>query len=48
MKTLPMENIHPIFVRIPERMPVTCLQVSDSLSESVHLFGDDRPNCEAT
>jgi hypothetical protein len=42
-----MVNIHPISVGIPERMPVTCLQVSGSLSQSVHLFGDDRPNCEA-
>jgi hypothetical protein len=32
MKTLPMVNIHPIFVGIPERMAVTCLQVFGSLS----------------
>jgi hypothetical protein len=48
MKTPPMVNIHPISVGIPERMLVTCLQVFDSLSQSAHLFGDDRLNCEAT
>jgi hypothetical protein len=44
MKTLPMVNIHPISVGIPERMPATCLQVFDSLSQSAHWFEDDRPN----
>jgi hypothetical protein len=35
-------------VGIPKHMPTTCLQVFDLLSQSVHLFGDDRPNCGAT
>jgi hypothetical protein len=48
MKTLPMVSIHPISVGTPERMPATCLQVFGSLSQSVHLFGDDRLNCGAT
>jgi hypothetical protein len=48
MKTLPMVKIHPISVGIPERMPATCLLVFDLLSQSAHLFGDDRPNCGAT
>jgi hypothetical protein len=48
MKTLPMVNIHPIFVETLERMPATCLQVFDSLSQSIHLFEDDMPNCGAT
>jgi hypothetical protein len=47
MKTLPMVNIHPIFVGTPEHMPATCLRVFDSLSQSVHLFENDRPNCGA-
>jgi hypothetical protein len=37
MKTLPMVNIHPIFVGIPECMPATCLQVFNLLSQSAHL-----------
>jgi hypothetical protein len=48
MKTLLMVNINPIFVGIPEHMLVTCLRVFDSLSQSVHLFEDDRPNYGAT
>jgi hypothetical protein len=48
MKTLPMVNIHPISVGIPERMPATCLLVFDLLSQSVHLFKDDMLNCGAT
>jgi hypothetical protein len=47
MKTLPMANIHPIFVEIPGHMLATCLQVFDLLSQIVHLFEDDRPNCGA-
>jgi hypothetical protein len=43
-----MVNIHPIYVEILEYMPATCLQVFDSLSQSVHLFEDDMPNCGAT
>jgi hypothetical protein len=39
-----MVNIHPISVGIPERMPTTCLQVCDSLSQFAHWFEDDRPN----
>jgi hypothetical protein len=45
MKTLPMVDIHPIFVEIPGHMPVAYLQVSDLLSQFVHLFEDDMPNC---
>jgi hypothetical protein len=48
MKTLSMVSIHPISGGTPERMPATCLQVFGSLSQSVHLFGADRPNCGAT
>jgi hypothetical protein len=43
-----MVNINPIFVGIPERMPATCLQVLDSLSQSVQLFEGDMPNYGAT
>jgi hypothetical protein len=35
-------------VGIPERMPATCLQVFDSLTQSVHLFEDDMLYCGAT
>jgi hypothetical protein len=31
-KILPRVNSHPIFVEIPQHMPVTCLQVFDLLS----------------
>jgi hypothetical protein len=48
MKILPVVNNHPIFVGIPERMLATCLQVFDLLSQSAHLFGDDRLNYGAT
>jgi hypothetical protein len=48
MKTLPMVNIHPIFVEIPEHMPATCLQVFDLLSQFAHSFEDDMPKCGAT
>jgi hypothetical protein len=48
MKTPPRANIHPISVRSPEHMPVAYLQVSGSLSQSVHWFEDDRSNCGAT
>jgi hypothetical protein len=47
-KTLPMVNNHPISAEILEHMHVTCLRVFDSLSQSVHLFEDDRLNCGAT
>jgi hypothetical protein len=43
-----MANSHPIYVRIPEHMLATCLQVFDLLSQSAHWFGYDRPNYEAT
>jgi hypothetical protein len=43
-----MVNIHPISMGIRERMPAACLQVFDLLSQSTHLFGDDRPNCGVT
>jgi hypothetical protein len=43
-----MVNSLPISAEIQEHTPVTCLQVFGSLSQSAHLFGDDRPNCEAT
>jgi hypothetical protein len=48
MKILPMVSIHPISVGILERMPVTCLQVFGSLSQSADWFEDGRPNYEAT
>jgi hypothetical protein len=44
MKTLPMADIHPIFVETLGHMPATCLQVFDLLSKFVHLFEDDMPN----
>jgi hypothetical protein len=45
MKILPMADIHPISVGIPRHMPVTYPQVSDLLSQFVHLFEDDKQNC---
>ena len=44
MKILPMADIHPTFVEILGHMPVTYPQVSDLLSQFVHLFEDDKPN----
>jgi hypothetical protein len=38
---------HPIFVGIPEHRPVAYLPVFGLLSQSVHWFEDDRPNCGA-
>jgi hypothetical protein len=43
-----MADIHPISVGTPGHMPATYLQVSGLLSQFVHLFEDDIPNCEAT
>jgi hypothetical protein len=40
-----MADNHPIFVGTPRHMPVAYLQVSDLLSQFVHLFEDDKPNC---
>jgi hypothetical protein len=48
MKTLLRANIHPISVGIPEHMPIAYLPIFGSLSQSVHWFEDDRPNCGAT
>jgi hypothetical protein len=39
MKTPPTVNIHPIFVGIPEHMPVKCLQVFGLLSKSATCLG---------
>jgi hypothetical protein len=47
-KILPRVNSHSISTEILEHMLTTCLQVFDLASHSVHLFGDDRPNCGAT
>jgi hypothetical protein len=41
-------NIHPIFVEIPEHMPVVYLPVSDLPSQSAHWFEDGRPNYGVT
>jgi hypothetical protein len=35
-------------VEILGHMPATCLQVSDLLSQFIHLFEDDRLNCGVT
>jgi hypothetical protein len=43
-----MADYHPIFAETLGRMPATCLQLFDLLSQFVHLFEDDRPNCGAT
>jgi hypothetical protein len=43
-----MVDIHPIFVETPRHMLVAYLQVFDLLSQFVHVFEDDRPNCGAT
>jgi hypothetical protein len=40
-----MADNHPVSVGIPRYIPVTYLQVSDLLSQFVHLFEDDKPNC---
>jgi hypothetical protein len=42
-----MADIHPIYAKTPGHMPPTCLQVSDLLSQFVHLFEDDKLNCGA-
>jgi hypothetical protein len=42
-----MADNHPIFAETPGHMLATCLQVSDSLSQFVHLFEDDMSNCGA-
>jgi hypothetical protein len=47
MRTPLTANIHPIFMGIPEHVPAAYLQVFGSLSQSVHWFEDDRPNCGA-
>jgi hypothetical protein len=43
-----MADSHPISAGTPGHMPVAYLQVSDllSLSQFVHLFEDDKPNCD--
>jgi hypothetical protein len=43
-----MADNHPISAETPGRMPVAYLLVSDLLSQFVHLFEDDKPNCGAT
>jgi hypothetical protein len=48
MKILTMADIHPISVETPGYMPATYLQVSGLLSQFVHLFEDDMPNCGAS
>jgi hypothetical protein len=48
MKTPPKVNIHPILVRNLGHMPAAYLQVFGSLSQLVHWFEDDRPNCGVT
>jgi hypothetical protein len=48
MKILPVVNSHPISAEILKHMLAACHQVFDLLSQSVHLFGDDRPYCGAT
>jgi hypothetical protein len=40
-----MANNYPISAEILGHMPVAYLQVSDLLSQFVHLFEDDKPNC---
>jgi hypothetical protein len=47
MKTLPMADIHPIFVETPGHMPAAYLQGFDLLFQFAHLFEDDKPNCGA-
>jgi hypothetical protein len=42
-----MADNHPISAETPGHMPVAYLQVSDLLSQFVHLFEDDKPNCGA-
>jgi hypothetical protein len=42
-----MADNHPISTGTLGHMPVAYLQVSDLLSEFVHLFEDDKPNCGA-
>jgi hypothetical protein len=39
---------HPISAETPGHMPIAYLQVSNLLSQFVHLFDDDKPNCGAT
>jgi hypothetical protein len=43
-----MADNHPTFAGTPGHMPATYLPVSDLLSQFVHLFEDDKPNCGAT
>jgi hypothetical protein len=43
-----MADNHPISAKTLEHMLVVYLQVSDLLSQFVHLFEDDKPNCGAT
>jgi hypothetical protein len=45
-KTLPMVNIHLTLLRKQEHMLSTYLLESDSLSQSVHSFEDDKQNYE--
>jgi hypothetical protein len=40
-----MAHSHPIFVGTLGHMPVAYLQVSDLLSQFIHLFEDDKLNC---
>jgi hypothetical protein len=40
-----MADSHPISTGTPRHMHVAYLQVSDLLSQFVHLFRDDKPNC---
>jgi hypothetical protein len=43
-----MADSHPISMGTLGHMPVAYLQVSNLLSQFVHLFEDDMPNCGAT
>jgi hypothetical protein len=40
-----MADIHPISVGTPGHITVAYLQVSDLLSQFVHLFENDKSNC---
>jgi hypothetical protein len=40
-----MVDSHPISMEILGHMTVAYLQVSDLLSQFIHLFEDDKPNC---
>jgi hypothetical protein len=43
-----MADNHPISVETTGHMPTAYLQLFDLLSQFVHLFEDDKPNCGAT